>query len=72
MCGELLREGLQIRWLQTVTSFITKSPRDRVTLENVSIPLVSGCNEERYFISLVITLLSLKLHSQVDVGAKKQ
>ena len=72
VCGELLRDGVQIRWLQTVTSFITKSSRDRVTLENVSIPHILECNEERYFISLVITLLSLMLHSQVDVGAKKQ
>ena len=49
VCGELLRDGVQIRWLQTVTSFITIAPRDRVTLENVSIPLIMGCREEYNF-----------------------
>ena len=61
VCGGLLRDGLQIRWLQTTAIHKHLLKSDFWTLENVSIRLL-GCikeynlkHEERYVIVIIFS-----------------
>ena len=50
VCGGVLQDGLQFRWLQTTVLLNTEKHRDVVALDNVSISLAFGNNTPKLLI----------------------